>query len=84
MTQIGSQTSEINNTNKTPKLSTKDRLCNTLIGATLGIGVGGAIVAVAAMPLALVIGGETAARFFAIGALAFNFEAIACCTILCC
>lgn len=59
-------------------MSTKDRLYNTFIGASLGLGVGGAVVAVAAMPLALIIGAESAVKIFAIGALAFDFEAIAC------
>ena len=47
-----------------------------IIGTTLGLGVGGAIVSVAAIPLALFIGGQAAVQVFAIGALAFDAEAI--------
>ena len=74
--RINSKTSKSNSINETPKLSTKDRLNNIFIGATLGLGVGGAIVSVAAMPLAVIIGGQAAVQIFAIGALAFNAEAI--------
>ncbi len=71
-----SQVHSSNSINKTPKLSAGDRAMNVFIGATLGLAVGGATVATAAMPLSLVIGLGEAGKMFALGALAFNAEAI--------
>ena len=59
------------------RLSSSDRAMNTFIGATLGIAVGGAVVALVGAGIA-VIGGAVAlgAQVAAIGCLAFNAEAI--------
>ena len=59
------------------RLSSSDRAMNTFIGATLGIAVGGAAVALVGVGIA-VIGGAVAlgAQVAAIGCLAFNAEAI--------
>lgn len=67
-------------------LTTGDRVKNTLIGASLGLMVGGAFVATAGAAGSLIVGsattpiavfGGTGAQTFAIGALAYNGFAIA-------
>ena len=64
---------------ETPKLSSKDRAMNTFIGATLGMAVGGAAIALIGVGCTLAgVGclGVTGVRAAAIGCLAFNAEAI--------
>ena len=64
---------------ETPKLSSKDRAMNTFIGATLGMAVGGAAIALVGVGCTLAgVGclGVTGVRAAAIGCLAFNAEAI--------
>ena len=64
---------------ETPELTSKDRAMNAYIGATLGIAVAGAVVALIGSGLAIgevVIMGVTGARISAIGCLAFNAVAI--------
>ena len=58
------------------ELTAKDRATNIFIGATLGLAVGGAIVSLVAVGLFSVIGVQVSAQIFAIGALAFNAEAM--------
>ena len=76
------QTTDTNNSsfNQKPQLSTTDRLKNIFIGATLGLGIGGAIVATGGAVMtvfpSVAIAGTTGVQVFAIGALAFNLEAM--------
>lgn len=61
-----------------PELTTSDRIKNTIVGATLGIATGGAVVAMLGMGISLGLGattvacGATGAQTFAIGALVFD------------
>lgn len=70
--------------NEGEKLSTKDRVRNTIIGAGLGLAVGGAIVATGGVFAGAVAGnvavgylGVTALQGMAIGSLALDFSAMA-------
>ena len=59
------------------KLSTADRIKNIFIGATLGIGVGGALVATGGAAITVFFPTvASGAQIFAVGALAFNMEAM--------
>ena len=60
----------------TPELSAADRAANIFIGATLGLAAGGAIVMVAALPVGLSGKLKIGYQMFAIGASAFNLEAM--------
>ncbi len=67
--------------NQKSTLSTTDRLMNIFIGATLGLGVGGALVATGGAIVTVAfpsgaIAGVAGTQIFAIGALAFDLEAI--------
>ena len=80
----GNITGENQEANSGP-LSFWDRFKNVLLGATLGLAVGGALVMLLAGGVAVAAGGATvavgiggtAAQMFAIGALAFNAFSIA-------
>ena len=63
-------------TTEETKLSTKDRLNNIVIGASIGLAVGGSFVMLAAMPLAPILGLGITAKLMATGMLAFNIDAI--------
>lgn len=76
MTNKKDKTIREENLKTTPKLTTGQRIQNVFIGATLGMAVGGALVTLGAMFTTPVIGITLASRLFAIGALAFDAEAI--------
>ena len=73
----------LNNSLQGNRLSKGQKVRNVFIGATLGLAVGGAAVMLAGISITLtvsagVVAGTTGAQIFAIGALAFNFEAMLC------
>ena len=78
---IKAQPSDASVSNKTKPLTTGEKVINTLIGAGIGLGIGGAVVATSGAVGAIALGsattqiallGMTGAQTFAIGALAYD------------
>ena len=80
-TSTSKSNNQSSSTSEKPKLSALNRVRNTFIGATLGLAVGGGVVAIAGAAITVfapwgVVAGVAGSQIFAIGAVAFNLEAM--------